>query len=195
MKSKIVIPLLLAFGLLAAACSSGASDTGVASLEGGDAGVQAQEADTASVSQEDAVMAFTVCLRDEGLDVEDPVVDDQGNLRPPRIRDLSEVDRENADAAFEACASHLEGVTFGLESEDRTEREDELLAFAACARENGYDMPDPDFSNAGTPGSGRGGPFAGIDKDDPAFQAALQACSGVFGAGSPIPGTGGGGRG
>ena len=134
MKSKIVIPLLLAFGLLAAACSSGASDTGVASLEGGDAGVQAQEADTASVSQEDAVMAFTVCLRDEGLDVEDPVVDDQGNLRPPRIRDLSEVDRENAGAAFEACASHLEGVTFGLESEDRTEREDELLAFAACAR-------------------------------------------------------------
>lgn len=195
MKLKMLIPLLVAFGLLAAACSSDSADTGVASLEGGDTGTVSEEVDTGSVSQEDAVMAFTACLRDEGLDVDDPIVDDQGNLRPPRIRDLSDIDRETAGAAMEACASHLDGVTFGLDSEDRTEREDELLAFAACARENGYDMPDPDFSNMGAPGSGGGGPFAGIDRDDPAFQAALEACSDVFSAGAPIPGGGGGGRG
>ena len=192
MKRNIVIPIVLAFGLLAAACGSADADSGVASLESDSQAEQAEDAAVDSTSQEEAVMAFTVCLRDEGLDVEDPVVDDQGNLRPPRLREIESMDREVAGAAFESCNEYLEDVTFGLDSEDRTEREDELLAFAACARENGYDMPDPDFSTERTPGQGGGGPFAGLDREDPAFQTALVACSDVFGAGAPIPGTGGG---
>lgn len=192
MKRRIILPLLLVLGLLAAACSSADSDSGVASLES-DSQSSSQEGNVEdSASEEEAVMAFTVCLRDEGLDVEDPTVDDQGNLRPPRPRDLESTDREVAGAAFEACSSYLENVTFGFEDEDRTEREDELLAFAACARDNGYDMPDPDFSTPRTPGQGGGGPFGGLDRDDPAFQTALAACSDVFSAGAPIPGTGGG---
>jgi hypothetical protein len=187
-----ILPLLLAIGLLAAACSSTDSDAGVASLEGESASEQSQDAVVDSASQEEAVMAFTVCLRDEGLDVEDPVVDDQGNLRPPRLRDIADLDRDVADAAFESCDEYLEDVTFGVDSEDRTEREDELLVFAACVRENGYDMPDPDFSTDRSPGSGGGGPYGGLDREDPAFQAALAACSDIFGAGAPIPGTGGG---
>jgi hypothetical protein len=192
MRRTKIVPLILAIGLLAAACSSAESDDGVASLEGDSQSEQTQDDTVEAAAQEEAVMAFTVCLRDEGLDVEDPVVDDQGNLRPPRMRDIADLDRTVAEAAFASCDSYLEDVTFGLETEDRTEREDELLAFAACARDNGYDMPDPDFSSAGTPGSGGGGPFAGLDRDDPAFQTALAACSDVFGAGAPIPGTGGG---
>jgi len=195
MKRTTVIPILLAFGLLATACSSADSDSGVASLESETQAEQTEDTTIDSISQEDAVMAFTVCLRDEGLDVDDPMVDDQGNLRPPRLRDIESVDREVADAAFESCSVYLEDVTFGLESEDRTEREDDLLAFAACARDNGYDMPDPDFSGERTPGQGGGGPFGGLDREDPAFQTALAACSDVFGAGAPIPGTGGGGQG
>lgn len=192
MKRNVVIPIVLAFGLLAAACGSADANSGVASLESDSQAEQAEDAAVDSTSQEEAVMAFTVCLRDEGLDVEDPVVDDQGNLRPPRLREIESMDREVAGAAFESCNEYLEDVTFGLDSEDRTEREDELLAFAACARENGYDMPDPDFSTERTPGQGGGGPFAGLDREDPAFQTALAACSDVFGAGAPIPGTGGG---
>ncbi|MCL1588552.1 MAG: hypothetical protein M3092_09040 [Actinomycetia bacterium] len=187
-----ILPLLLAIGLLAAACSGADSDAGVASLEGESGDEQSQDAVIDSATQEEAVMAFTVCLRDEGLDVEDPIVDDQGNLRPPRLRDIEALDREVAETAFESCNEYLEDVTFGLDSEDRTEREDELLAFAACARDNGYDMPDPDFSTPQSPGSGGGGPFAGLDREDPAFQTALAACSDLFGAGAPIPGTGGG---
>lgn len=192
MKRNVVIPIVLAFGLLAAACGSADANSGVASLESDSQAEQAEDAAVDSTSQEEAVMAFTVCLRDEGLDVEDPVVDDQGNLRPPRLREIESMDREVAGAAFESCNEYLEDVTFGLDSEDRTEREDELLAFAACARENGYDMPDPDFSTERTPGQGGGGPFASLDREDPAFQTALAACSDVFGAGAPIPGTGGG---
>ena len=195
MKRTIVVPILLAFGLLATACSSAASDSGVASLEDQTLSETVEAALPDAATQEEAVMAFTVCLRDEGLDVDDPIVDDQGNLRPPRPRDLESVDREVADAAFASCAVYLEDVTFGFESEDRTEREDDLLAFASCARDNGYDMPDPDFSTPRAPGQGGGGPFGGLDREDPAFQTALAACSDVFGAGAPIPGTGGGGQG
>ncbi len=195
MKRNVVIPIVLAFGLLAAACGGADADSGVASLETDAQVEQVSDVAVDSASQEDAVMAFTVCLRDEGLDVEDPVVDDQGNLRPPRMRDIESMDREVAEAAFESCNEYLEDVTFGLETEDRTERNDELLAFAACARENGYDMPDPDFSSERVPGQGGGGPFSGLDREDPAFQTALAACSDVFGAGAPIPGTGGGGQG
>ena len=192
MKRIKIVPLLLAIGLVAAACSVTDSDAGVASLEDESLGELVEDAIPDSASQEEAVMAFTFCLRDEGLDVEDPVVDDQGNLRPPRLRDIADLDRDVAEAVFESCNEYLEDVTFGLDSEDRTEREDELLVFAACVRENGYDMPDPDFSNAGSPGSGGGGPFGELDREDPAFQAALVVCSDVFGAGAPIPGTGGG---
>jgi hypothetical protein len=197
MKRNAVIPIVLAFGLLAAACggADADSDSGVASLESESEAEQTEAAPVDSVSQEEAVTAFTVCLRGEGLDVDDPVVDDQGNLRPPRLRQIESLDREVADAAFESCSEYLEDVTFGLGSEDRTEREDELLAFAACVRENGYDMPDPDFSTARAPGQGGGGPFGGLDREDPAFQTALAACSDTFGAGAPIPGTGGGGQG
>jgi hypothetical protein len=192
MKRNVVIPIVLAFGLLAAACGGADSDSSVASLESETQAEQAENATVDSASQEEAVMAFTACLRDEGLDVEDPIVDDQGNLRPPRPREIESMDREVAEAAFEACNVYLEDVTFGLDSEDRTEREDELLAFASCVRENGYDMPDPDFSAGRTPGQGGGGPFGGLDREDPAFQTALSACSDIFGAGAPIPGTRGG---
>ena len=192
MKRNVVIPIVLAFGLLAAACGGADADSGVASLDSETQAEQAEDAAIDSASEEEAVMAFTVCLRDEGLDVEDPIVDDQGNLRPPRMRDIESVDRESAEAAFESCRSHLGDVTFGLGEEDRTEREDELLAFATCARENGYDMPDPDFTTPRSPGQGGGGPFAGLDRDDPAFQEILAACSNVFSAGAPIPGAGGG---
>ena len=43
-------------------------------------------------------------------------------------------------------------VVLGLTTEDLAEREDELLAFAVCMRENGYEMPDPDFSSGGHTG-------------------------------------------
>jgi hypothetical protein len=192
MKRNVVVPILLAFGLLAAACGGADADSGVASLEGDSQSEQTQDAGADSASAEEAVIAFTACLREEGLDVEDPTVDDQGNLRPPRLRDIETVDREVAGAAFESCNVYLEDVTFGLDDEDRTEREDELLAFASCVRENGYDMPDPDFDRSGVPGQGGGGPFGELDREDPAFQTALAACSDIFGSDSPIPGTGGG---
>ncbi|MEE8456868.1 MAG: hypothetical protein V3S28_02360, partial [Acidimicrobiia bacterium] len=75
--------------------------------------------------------------------------------------------------------------------------QDNFLEFAVCMRENGYDMPDPDFSNFGQPGQGggqgRGQLFGGdLDRNDPAFQSAFAACEDIFSDAFRIPGQGGG---
>jgi hypothetical protein len=70
-------------------------------------------------------------------------------------------------------------VAFGFSTEDLSEREDELLAFAVCMRENGYDMSDPDFPGGGHSGAG---PFGdAIDTDDPDFQTATESCDDIIG--------------
>ena len=193
---QTMIAMLVAFGLIATACSGTDSDSGVASLEttAETAQDQAQAPKDGAVeepaSDEEAILAFAACLRDEGVDVEDPTVDDDGNLRPPRPRDVDEGDREMIRTAMEACSEYLENVAFGLDGADQTERQDQLLEYAACMRENGYDMPDPDFSAAGVPGQGGGGPFGALDRDNPSFQTAQAACAEIFGADGRVPGAG-----
>lgn len=195
MKRTIILPAVLAFGLVAGACSGSGGDAGVASLESASQAVQESAVDQNDssieepMSDEEAVLAFAACLRDEGIDVEDPTVDADGNLLPPRPRDIEADDRDAMRIAFETCSDYLDNVAFGLDDEDRAEREDQLFEYAACMRDNGYDMPDPDFSSPRTPGQGGGGPFGPLDREDPAFQTAQDACSGLF-AGGPIPGTG-----
>ncbi|MGB9357867.1 MAG: hypothetical protein WCC01_04845 [Acidimicrobiia bacterium] len=199
MRRLTVIAAILAFGLLAAACSGSDADSGVASLETAPEVAQDQEpapdeaAAEEPASDEEAILAFAACLRDEGLDVEDPTVDADGNLRPPRPRDIEELDRDMMRSAMETCSEYLENVAFGLDGEDQTERQDQLLEYAACMRDNGYDMPDPDFSTMGNPGQGGGGPFGALDRDDPAFQTAQEACADIFGADGRVPGAGPGG--
>ena len=201
MKRLTVIAVLLAFGLLAAACSDGDSDSSVASLETTPAAGQdeQQPPDNANAegpaSDEEAILAFAACLRDEGLDVEDPTVDADGNLRPPRPRDIEDVDREMMRTAMDTCSEHLENVAFGLDGADQTERQDQLLEYASCMRDNGYDMPDPDFTSMGVPGQGGGGPFGALDRDNPTFQTAQEACAEIFGADGRVPGAGPGGGG
>jgi hypothetical protein len=192
MTRKIFIPLLLALGLVIAACSSGAPDSGVASIAIDPASEPMDQDNADTSSDEDDLLAFAACLRDEGLDVDDPTVDVDGILQPPRARDLQNVDRDVARAAFEACSDLLAEVTFGLASQDLTEIQDNFLEFAVCMRENGYDMPDPDFSNFGQPRQG-GRVFGGdLDRDDPAFQSAFAACEDIFSDAFRLPGQGGG---
>lgn len=180
MRRVLVLPLLVAFALVAAACSGGTTNTDVASLDADTGDIQTQSGD-GSIPGEESVLAFTACLRDEGLDIDDPAVDAEGNLVPPTPHAIAAktLDMAAVHSAFDICQGLLEGVAFGLSMEDLTGREDELLDFAVCMRDNGYDMPDPDFSDGGHSGAG---PFGdAIDTDDPAFQTAAQSCEGIIG--------------
>ena len=192
--------LLGAMTLVLAACgtSAGAND-GVATLEASTATTTAPLI-AEEVDAETQMLAYAECLRDEGVDVEDPTLDDNGNIRPPRpvVAEGESFDRESMVAAREACAEFIEGFTFGFREGDITEFQDTLLQFAACMRENGYDMADPDLSSVGAgpgQGGGQGGRFGEIDRDDPDFQVAQEACQDIlagFGPGDGrLPGQGG----
>jgi hypothetical protein len=180
MSRTTILPLLVSFGLVAAACSGGTTNTDVASLDADIGDIQTQS-DDGSIPGEESVLAFAACLRDEGLDIDDPAVDPEGNLIPPSPHAIAgeTLDMAAVHSAFDVCQGFLDNVAFGLSTEDLTGREDELLAFAVCMRDNGYDMPDPDFSDNGHSGAG---PFGdAIDTDDPAFQTAAQSCDGIIG--------------
>lgn len=202
-------PLVTVLLVLASGCSgSDGSTEGVASLSGAaeDQSAAAPSDEVPQQTQEEALLAYAACMRENGVDMEDPIVDADGNVqfqfRPGAGPDAENFDRETVQAAREACADLFAGVTFGFEPPDQTEIQDNLLAYASCMRENGYDMDDPDFSNVGprSAQSGDGeqgtfqGPFGDIDPSDPDFIAANEVCSDIlagFGPGGGGPGGGG----
>ena len=185
--------------LVAAACGGGADEPGdVASLENAGTSTSQQGIDPATSEQLDTEPAFlglAQCLRDEGIDVADPTVDAEGNVDLQGIFAAAEdLDQAEIEAATEACSEYLEDVVPTFSDFDFTELQDDLLEFAGCMRDNGYDMPDPDFSNFGIPGGDgpSGGPFGELDFQDPAFEQALQSCQYIL-AGFTGPGSAGNG--
>ena len=181
--------------LAASACgaaSAGGGDTLLS--EGGDV-PSLGDADSAEpdaepsgdVDMEAQLLEFAECIRGEGFDIDDPTVDADGNVRLPRPANSSGTQVQGPPEGFvearDACAEHLEGVTLGFQGGDPTARQDQLLEFTACIRDNGFDLPDPDFSVGG----GRG-LLQEIDQNDPAYQAALANCDDILG------GFGGGGN-
>ena len=143
------------------------------------------------ISPEDAFPVFAQCLRDEGLDVTDP---DFTSGRGPGgfLRDLDR-DDPAVEAATETCRPLVESARPELSADEQAERQDSILAFTACLREQGLDVADPDFSGGGPGGGGRGLFGGSLDLNDPAVEAAVELCR------DEVPGFGGrfggGGRG
>lgn len=182
MKQRVVV-LLAALALAATACSGDSADEGVASLE---TATTVAVADTVAptdttegeVDQEQARLDFAACMREEGIEMGDPTVDADGNVRFGNLRSLVEgdVDRDVMEAAREVCIGDLEGVGLTFrDQKDTSVEQDAFLAFAICMRGNGFDMPDPDLSNTGPGGDGNG-PFGVIDLEDLDFKAAMEPC-------------------
>ena len=176
---------IVAFALLVAACG-GSDSEGVASLNATETTTAQDVSVDAAVSDEDALLEFSACLRENGIeDFEDPTINADG-VPEFNLRSLGgEHDREEMQAAFEACQDDLEGIAFGPGSIDLTEMEDTLVEFSACMRDNGYDMPDPDLSNFGSGGTGGGGEGGGLfggelDRNDPDFISAMGECQYLF---------------
>lgn len=205
----------MALGLIAAACgggdtaevaslelSEGNAASDVAALGDTQAPAGGPEADPADIDTEQALLNLAECMRESGVEMDDPEIDADGNFRLGAIiRQASNADPDDIRAALDECSEHLEGVTLGFRDFDITELQDQMVEFAACMRENGFDMPDPDFSNFAARGGRIGGgnaagPFGDIDPQDPQFQESFEECQDVlsfgrFGGGGP----GNGGRG
>ena len=159
--------------LALASCGGEGSDPEVASL-GGTTTTNDDESDGTGANDadpEEAMLAFARCMREHGVDVPDPQVDENGRgFQLVRPRGNEEKFRE----AQEACGKHLENARpRDIDPEQQQEIREAVLAFARCMREHGIDMPDPQFGEGGRVTQRMGG---GIDQNDPKFREAEEAC-------------------
>ncbi|GAA3834252.1 hypothetical protein GCM10022226_64500 [Sphaerisporangium flaviroseum] len=157
---------------LAAGCGqSAASSDGVASVKRTQSTPQASATPTASVDPEEQGRKFAQCMRDNGVDMPDPEPDGNGRVRM-RIGEKN-ADDTKLDKAMKACRALS---PFGQKGREITpEQQEKARAFSQCMRDNGIDMPDPDFSGGGV-GIKIGGPDGKIKPDDPKFKKAMEAC-------------------
>jgi len=89
------------------------------------------------------VMAFVECMRDEGIQYKDPVVDSEGNVQQPELVEGFTANREELREPYEACFHHIEGLTFGQDRPDLSEQIDEYLELAECLNDKGYEVDEP----------------------------------------------------
>ena len=126
------------------------------------------------LDDEAKMMAFTECMRDQGIELVDMGVDSEGNVQRPTLAEGALVSREEFGEAREVCGVHLEGLTLGRERQDRSEQIDRYVALATCLREKGYNVDDPTAETFDQWGADFRVEF---DWDDPKAQAAYKECS------------------
>jgi hypothetical protein len=177
--------MFAAFAIVAASCLSQGDTSEVATLESVPAAPSGSVPEVIDplVEAEEAMLAFTQCLRDQGIDIGDPTVGADGSLQLPPIEFTSEIDGTEGEepdfSAFEEMMAPCEGLLDGEggigSNGDASGFEDALVEYTQCMRDNGVDMPDPDFSgNGGIIDLGAGG----MNEDE--FQAADDICRSVF---------------
>jgi hypothetical protein len=162
---------VLGLGLALAACGGSPDGDRVASLSGdGATGTTNGAAKDADKDPQQAALDFARCMREHGVNMPDPEVDDQGRIRVRIGAGGERPDPKKLEAAQQACGD-LMGGGDGDRQLDPAER-DAMVAFARCMREHGIDMPDPTGDGLMLRRDGDQGP----DPDSEKFQQAEQAC-------------------
>jgi hypothetical protein len=159
------VPLLLAVVL--AGCAKHPKTNGVASV-GGPASTAATPSAGPSMSMQERALKFGQCMRDHGIPMDDPEVDDQGHVNVKIGGPGSApVDQAKMEAAQKACQQY---APFGDPGTDHPDPSAEANArqMAQCMRDNGVEnFPDPDGGRITIDGS---------IADDPDFQKAQEKC-------------------
>jgi hypothetical protein len=172
-----------------AACGSGKKDSGIATASGAKPAPAASARPSASADREEALRQFAQCMRDHGVQMNDPDPNGGGfgfgrwrwcrgggGGLPARLQqpELPEGHR----------GVPVEAAQWRRPADLSPEQLDALRAFTPVhARPYGVDVPDPD-PNAPGLGFARGGR---IDMNNPNFQKAMDACRDKlpFGRGGP----------
>lgn len=140
-------------------------------------------ADSPQSTDEEIAMEFAGCMREHGFNVIDPELNADGSvnlmsLRSSLMQDPSfDPQNDQSGKSLEDCLPLLRGASFARQpsGEDEVELQDSLLEFAQCLRENGLDVPDPDFSK-GTRASMRD-LVQGIEIDRSKAQEMIELCT------------------
>lgn len=184
---RVGAALCVAAALLFTTTACGSDDDtgdGVASLDDGAADDGGGDGGDTDESAEEQALAFAQCMRDNGVDMPDPEVDEDGGVRFRAGDGDGEMpDQATLEQAMEACEDLQPDVGGQMSQEDVSKMQDRMLAFAECMRENGIDMPDPEFGDGGMV---RFGPPEGVDPEDPAFREAQETCQEEVGMGDGL---------
>lgn len=139
-------------------------------------------AEDPAAAREEAGLEFAECMREHGVEVEDPQPGQGGVIIGKIEKKAGEGSSEPledpaTEEAMKACGEILEDSAPELSPEEEEEHREQALAFAQCMREHGVEMPDPQFSADGNMTQRIGGPGSdGPAPDSPAFEAAQEAC-------------------
>lgn len=154
--------------------------------------------------REEAMLAYAQCMRDNDIDMDDPVAGADGRGRifgGGPGSDGPRIDRRSEEflLANEVCGAILEASRPEIDPEAEQERLEEQLVLAECIRQNGYpEYPDPAIGADGRLERVRGLEMQeiGIDRRSPQFQEAMTTCRDEIGMEESGPGGGfGPGRG
>lgn len=167
---------LCAIGLIA--CGGGGSDASGSGAEGGE-----------DAAFEESRLKMAECLREHGLDVPDPVAGEKGfaiqSTKKGGQGSGMNPDDPATQEAIETCEDEVGFEPPDISPEQEEEMKEGMLAFAQCMREHGVDMPDPEFEEGGKMKMRIGGPGGPGEIDQPAVEAAQEACA------DEMPGDGG----
>ena len=137
----------------ATACGSDASGSQVASLDVDSTNDAATTETSTPADTQEASLAFAQCMRDNGVDMEDPTFDADGNAQqgggfgPDSGIDFGD---EATQAAMEACSDLLQNIGPGGGGPgggnfDATAIQDTFNAFTECLRDEGLEVDDIEF--------------------------------------------------
>jgi hypothetical protein len=171
---------------LTAGCGDAPTDDGGSALPDAAGASSDGATDDEDLDREDAMLEFAQCMRENGVDMEDPQpgggVMVNGEGIPP----------EQMEAAQAACQRWMDMAMPEDGGMELTEEEKQkFLDMAACMRERGYDFPDPTFDGGRVtqkiqkPEDGQPGP------EDPAFEQDRKDCEAEAGMERPEDADGG----
>jgi hypothetical protein len=179
--------------LFTSSACSGGSPSKVASL--GDGSGSSQSSSSGSEQDfRDALLDFSKCMREHGINMPDPTFDDAGGAGGG-IGVIAQADPSNAPdpngeafkSADAACKPILDAAQKNAprpSPEEEAKMRDQALKFAQCMRGKGFDVPDPTFDDSGgmkiESRAGAGGPSSDgqvTGAPDPAFQHGVEECS------------------
>lgn len=157
---------------------------------------------------EEAALALSACMRDNGYaEFPDPVIGDNGapNLRAAIAESGVDLGDPDFREQIETCGDEVGGdnIGAGARNVNREQSQEQLLIYTQCLRDEGLDVgdlgapgqgQDQAQGDGGEPGAGRAQAGAGargdrserfanslgLDTDDPATAAALDACAPVL---------------
>ncbi|MFI9557902.1 hypothetical protein [Nonomuraea endophytica] len=153
-----LIPAAAAMLLALAACGS----TGTTTAAGTGAPKSGASAGP-SGNARDAQLKFAQCMRENGVEMDDPAEDGRIQFKVGQGTDRSKVEK-----AQQACQKHLKGVMGDQGGAMDPKRRDQMVKFAQCMRENGIQMADPTESG--------GVMMTGGPGDEEKMKKAQEAC-------------------